>query len=246
MSGQGLNPGIPDGIFGQRTLGATQLFQRHHALSATGTVDRPTLARAVLLGFVDHDGLQRLHLHTTDPSFPPKPDFQPLAGNAALGALFGRFEYRAQPLPDNPENIVIVDDWEQKNIIRVEIAEMTGISGAPGSGKIRFHRLGADQMQALWKTWKHEGLLSLVLTWNGSFVPRFIRGKSTKKSLSDHAFGGVFDINVRWNPLNKIPALAGQQGSVRELVRIANEHGFYWGGHFSRKDGMHFEIARVL
>jgi hypothetical protein len=38
----------------------------------------------------------------------------------------------------------------------------------------------------------------------------------------------------------------GQKGCVRELVPIANEFGFYWGGHFSRMDGMHFEIAKLL
>ncbi|NRA35694.1 MAG: M15 family metallopeptidase, partial [Polyangiaceae bacterium] len=37
------------------------------------------------------------------------------------------------------------------------------------------------------------------------------------------------------------------EGSVRELVTIAEEHGFYWGGFFStRPDGMHFEAAKVL
>jgi hypothetical protein len=46
--------------------------------------------------------------------------------------------------------------------------------------------------------------------------------------------------------LNKIPALVGQKGSVREIVPIANEFGFYWGGHFTRKDGMHFEIAKIV
>jgi D-alanyl-D-alanine carboxypeptidase len=29
---------------------------------------------------------------------------------------------------------------------------------------------------------------------------------------------------------------------VRELVEIAYQHGFYWGGHFSPLDGMHFEV----
>jgi D-alanyl-D-alanine carboxypeptidase-like protein len=32
---------------------------------------------------------------------------------------------------------------------------------------------------------------------------------------------------------------------VRELVPIAAEDGFYWGGHSSRCDGMHFEVAPV-
>jgi len=40
--------------------------------------------------------------------------------------------------------------------------------------------------------------------------------------------------------------LVGQKGCVRELVPIAHENGFYWGGHFSRLDGMHFEIAKIL
>jgi hypothetical protein len=46
--------------------------------------------------------------------------------------------------------------------------------------------------------------------------------------------------------LNKTPAMIGEKGCVRELVPIANECGFYWGGHFTRKDGMHFEIAKII
>jgi hypothetical protein len=37
--------------------------------------------------------------------------------------------------------------------------------------------------------------------------------------------------------LGTMPALRGEHGSVRELVPLANAHGFYWGGHFSRRDG---------
>ena len=44
-----------------------------------------------------------------------------------------------------------------------------------------------------------------------------------------------------------LPAPAGAEGSVRELVDIANAHGFFWGGHFKgRPDGMHFEVAKLL
>jgi hypothetical protein len=39
--------------------------------------------------------------------------------------------------------------------------------------------------------------------------------------------------------------LKAEKGSVRELVPIASEQGWYWGGHYqSRKDGMHFELVR--
>ncbi len=41
------------------------------------------------------------------------------------------------------------------------------------------------------------------------------------------------------------PAVRGDKGSVRELVSIANAHGFYRGGHVSRRDGMHFDLARL-
>jgi hypothetical protein len=52
---------------------------------------------------------------------------------------------------------------------------------------------------------------------------------------------------MTWNNLGKIPARIGSEGSVRELVPVANDFGFYWGGHFkSRPDGMHFEVAKIL
>jgi hypothetical protein len=55
----------------------------------------------------------------------------------------------------------------------------------------------------------------------------------------------TFDVNFEWNRMGTVPALRGDKGSVRERVPIANEHGFYWGGHFSRRDGMHFEPAQL-
>ncbi len=81
------------------------------------------------------------------------------------------------------------------------------------------------------------------MTYDGAFNPRLIRGSAT--NLSCHAWGIAIDINVPWNGLGIVPSLKGQKGSVRELVKIANRLGFYWGGHFGRKDGMHFEIAKL-
>lgn len=95
----------------------------------------------------------------------------------------------------------------------------------------------------MWAEWEKEGLLDRVLSYGGTFVPRFIRGSKTQ--LSNHTFGSAFDINVPQNMLATMPALVGKKGSVRELVPIANKHGFYWGGHFTRLDGMHFEVAQL-
>ena len=55
-----------------------------------------------------------------------------------------------------------------------------------------------------------------------------------------------FDINAKFNALGTEPASMSQPGCVYELVAIAHQHGFYWGGHFGRRDGMHFELARVV
>lgn len=241
LLGQGFDPKGTDGKFGKDTAAATRAFQRANGLAETGETDNATIGRAAMLGFqvaVDDDAGKR------GPNFPPPPDFAPVAGTAARQRLFGRFAFRHRPVPGNFENIEITDDWERRNIVSVEIPQLRGIKGAPASGRIRFHRLAAAQCAALWATWERRGLLNRVASWHGSFVPRFVRGST--ESLSNHAFGSAFDINEPNNRLGAIPALVGESGSVRELVKIANDHGFYWGGHFERRpDGMHFEVAQL-
>lgn len=178
--------------------------------------------------------------------FPPKPDFPPLVSNDARAAVFGRFNYTAAPQPDNPEHVNIDGAWLADNIVWVPIPQMLARGlGEPGhTGGMLFHRLGAQQLKDTWAAWEAAGLLDRVRTFDGSFSPRFVRGSTT--SLSNHAFGASFDVNYQWNQLGAEPAAVGQVGSVRELVPIANAHGFFWGGHYNgRKDGMHFELAKV-
>lgn len=178
-----------------------------------------------------------------DTSYPPKPDFLPLRDTAARQALFGRFDYVLDPKPDNAENIRITDGWDAREIVTVQVTTRN-VAGRAGPFSFPFNKKAAPQLQALWAEWERAGLLDRILTFDGSFVPRLIRGSSA--SLSCHAFGAAFDINAAYNPLNQMPALVGKTGSVRELVEIANRHGFFWGGHFrTRLDGMHFEVARL-
>jgi hypothetical protein len=178
----------------------------------------------------------------SSPDWPPAPSFGLLPNTAARQQMFGAFQFVHEPVAGNAENIRITDGWQKQNIVPVTIPQLIGVRGAPRNGVILFHRLAAKQLAAMWAAWEAAGLIDRVLVWAGSFVPRYIRGSRTE--LSNHAFGTAFDINVRWNGLGAQPALVGRQGSVRELVPIANEHGFYWGGHFrGRPDGMHFEVA---
>ena len=229
-----------DGNFGGDTFDATSAFQTENHLDVDGAVGPDTLGRAMSLGF---DPLEDAAAPANSgAAFPPRPNFNPLISTADRQKLFGKFDFVAAPVPSNPENIRILGTWEQDNIVRVQLPQLVGVQGAPHDGGARFHKKAADQLVALWKAWEAAGFLDRVLTWDGSFVPRFIRGSRTV--LSNHAFGTAFDINAALNPRGTRPLLAGKKGSVRELVTIANDHGFYWGGHFGAKpDGMHFEIA---
>jgi hypothetical protein len=64
-------------------------------------------------------------------------------------------------------------------------------------------------------------------------------------ALSNHSFGSAFDIDAVDNGFGSVPALCGRRGATRELVASANALGVYWGGHFGRQDGMHFEISKL-
>jgi len=239
LVGQGLLK-VADGDFGQTTKDATIEFQKRNGLTADGVVGNSCYGKAMTLGF---EVVQDTALEKTSAYWPPKPDFDAVYNDEKRFEMFGKFEYTA----DEQGTVTVIGTWKDENIITIDVPQLKGIDmfGKPkASGSIYFHKKAAPQMQALWAEWEKAGLLYLVKTWNGTYSPRCIRGSQTK--LSNHAFGTAFDINVKWNGLAKRPALVGEEGSVRELVEIANKLGFYWGGHFSRKDGMHFEIAKLL
>lgn len=240
LLGQGLLAGGIDGIFGPVTEAATRTFQRRERLDADGAVGPRTLAKALERGF-DLDFTDPLG-GTSGAEFPPRASFVPLTANAERQEIFGKFPF--ERIAPGKDAIRILGEWAGENLVSVVIPQLRGIEGAPKNGRIRVHRLVQEQCRELFAAWERERLLGLLRTWDGGFVPRFVRGSST--TLSNHAWGTAFDINAAWNPRGVLPPLRGEEGSVRELVAIAHGLGFFWGGHFSRRDGMHFEVARVL
>jgi D-alanyl-D-alanine carboxypeptidase len=73
--------------------------------------------------------------------------------------------------------------------------------------------------------------------YGGCYVPRFIAGTTT---LSNHAFGLAFDVNVPEN-------LRGTVGQIdRQVVSIFQKWGFTWGGTWHFTDPMHFELNRIV
>ena len=244
LIGQGFNPHGADGVFGQASHDATVEFQKKHGLTADGLVGNVTLQKAMGMGLevvrLDDDSL-------LGQNWPAEPGFRPLTGTAARQQVFGRFDFRHKPVSGNFENIEILGDWRAKNIRAVKIPQLAGKRRAPASGTVHFHKLATDQLVALWNAWEREGVMKCLETYDGDFVPRFIRGGAARKALSNHAFGTAFDINADTNPLGTLPARVGSKGCLRDMVAIAHQHGFYWGGHFSgRRDGMHFEVAKLM
>ena len=235
---EGLLKDLADGIYGPMTDAATRKYQKSKDLTSDGVVGPKTFAEAI------KDGLAVIE---DEEEFPPRPGFRPLVGTSARQRVFGKFQFQPSPTPRNKERIKILGNWEKQNIVSLQLPELRGIDvfGKPSSGRMRFHKKAAEQLKGLWAAWGVNDMIRLIRTFGGSFVPRFIRG--SRETLSNHAFGSAFDINMAWNGLGKIPAPVGSKGSVRELVTIANEFGFYWGGHFrNRADGMHFEVAKVI
>lgn len=177
-----------------------------------------------------------------DPEWPPKPDFNILTDrNGQRERILGKIEW----VRKSGDDITITNDWVAQNLIDVYIPQLVRFRNTNG-GRIKFHRLAADQLRRLWQAWEEVGLLHLVLTFDGAWWPRTIRSNPT--TLSNHAYGTAFDINAQWNAFYKPAALVGDRGSVRELVPIANALGFFWGGHWNydgrgASDGMHFEWA---
>lgn len=170
-------------------------------------------------------------------NWPPTPANMKSFNKYAVG-LYGKIEfYRTKP---NEDYITITNNFVKDNIIKITIPQLAKIQNPHGIS-LSCHRLAAPNILGLWQEWENLGLLSRIITFNGLFNARFVRGSRT--TLSPHAYAAAFDINTQWNGLKKKPPGVGEKGSVRELVPSALRWGFNWGGFWKSKyDGMHFEV----
>jgi hypothetical protein len=80
------------------------------------------------------------------------------------------------------------------------------------------------------------GKVSELKTFDGCFNIRKKRGLS---SMSLHSWGIAIDVNAAWNQLNMVPTL------TPGFVKCFTDAGFEWGGTWTRKDGMHFQLAKI-
>ena len=96
-----------------------------------------------------------------------------------------------------------------------------------------------DMILPLTKAFKNlisTGCVKELKTWDGCFNIRKKRGLA---SMSLHSWGIAIDVNAAWNGLNMTPKLS------KEFVNCFVTAGFDWGGTWTRKDGMHFQLKSI-
>lgn len=76
-------------------------------------------------------------------------------------------------------------------------------------------------------------------TFDGGFNIRMVRGSADKASL--HSWGLAVDFGSKDNPLGAV-----KTSFSSSLISCFTDAGWIWGGSFSRKDNMHFEISDII
>lgn len=164
-------------------------------------------------------------------------------GSSWVRQTFGTFDY----VPTGGDNIAIQGNWRADNLAKFAIPQLAKIKNPVGINRTLHKKIG-HQIVGFFKEVEEKGLLKHILTYDGDFVPRFIRGTQQRnpRPLSLHTWAIAFDINASWNCRTCKPAARGQIGSVYELVPIATKWGLSWGGTWPTPDGMHFEISSII
>lgn len=80
------------------------------------------------------------------------------------------------------------------------------------------------------------GCVEELKTWDGCFN---IRKKRGLNSMSLHSWAVAVDVNAFENGLGATPKLSAR------FVKCFTDAGFDWGGNWSRKDGMHFQLKSI-
>jgi hypothetical protein len=143
-----------------------------------------------------------------------------------LKALFGEFGGRT--LKGQPGYIEVDPAWRRTHLVTTRI---------PLLGRVTCHRGIVPQLDGAMTELRSAGRGSLIETFNGCFVPRFINRDPTAM-LSHHTWGIAIDMNLVGNYYGDRPH------QDPRLVATLERWGFLWGGVFVVPDGNHFEYHR--
>ncbi len=140
---------------------------------------------------------------------------------------FGEFSFK----PTGGDGVDIDDDWEDANIVYVEV---------PRLGGFECHRRMIPYVRSALAEVEAAGLGDLLdpvdfQLAGGCYNARLMRGGDKGFALSRHAWGVAFDLNPSSNRYGDVPTLDPRIGS------IFRAWGFAWGAGWLFPDGMHFE-----
>lgn len=102
--------------------------------------------------------------------------------------------------------------------------------------KIYCNRLMVDPLKQAFANLINTGAVNELKTWDGCFN---IRKKRGLQSMSLHSWGLAIDVNAFENGLGQTPKLS------LKFVKCFTDAGFEWGGTWTRKDGMHFQLKSL-
>lgn len=222
------------------TVGATMSLDRPAIADAMMHVNaRPDVARnapATIIVSVNRlseldaviDRLQASGVGTVTrvPDLPHRAEL--IGDHAPTAAAFEPFTF----VQGRGGTIKIDPAWVDRNIVTAEL---------PIVGKVKCHRLIIPQLRAALEEVIARGYDVLLDPddYGGCWVPRHI-GRNANNSLSTHAWGTSFDVNVHSN-------LYGDQPQIDlRIVEVFERHGFNWGGRWRTPDGMHFELGELF
>lgn len=127
--------------------------------------------------------------------------------------------------------------WQTANLVFCELAptlKAFPIKKGTTSRGFYCHRLLVSVFQSVFEEIVLSGLSDEIKSFDGCFNIRKIRGSSTTMSL--HSWAIAVDLNYKGNELgNPAPEMDPR------VIAVFKKYGFYWGGNFKRRDGMHFE-----
>jgi hypothetical protein len=140
---------------------------------------------------------------------------------------FGPITFISAPTDNNPEGIRIINDFENRNIIRKTF---------PIIGIASIHKEVAPSLEEALKEIERKGWSNKIKTFEGGYYPRFVR--NSRINLSSHSYGTAVDINAASNPQGN-NALPDQY----DIDSVMKKHGWYWGINFPTVDPHHWEYV---
>lgn len=150
----------------------------------------------------------------------------PYLTTAQRDEYYGPIRFVAAPTVNNPEAIRITNDFPSRVVWR----------SMPIIGTIQIHEAAAESLDAALREIQRKGWAGKIRSFQGSYVPRFVRGST--KNLSSHSYATSIDVNADENPQG-----SGPTEDQKLIAPVFEKHGWYWGNRFSKRDPMHFEYV---